>query len=107
MALPALDDSPTLPHPGLPCGLEHPPHLAFLPALAYPTKLAQSLEDSPSRSASPLSAEYLLSTMAVKDAFPSLVLEAIDGGSVDAGTRARAARKGKLPESTLHTRTIG
>ncbi|TYJ58071.1 hypothetical protein B9479_001166 [Cryptococcus floricola] len=85
MALPALDDSPTLPHPDLPGGL------AFLPPLDYPTKL--TLEEIPSRSASPLSAEYLLSTLAVKDAFPSLVLEAIDGGSVDAGTRARAARR--------------
>ncbi|WVQ71937.1 hypothetical protein IAR50_001479 [Cryptococcus sp. DSM 104548] len=102
-ALPALDDSPTIPHSDLPdCGPEGSPRLSLFADFAHHRpKPAQSLEASSPRAVSPFSPEYLLSTMAIKDAFPSLVLEAIDGGSVDAGTRARAARKGRVDTTRM------
>lgn len=90
--IPALDDSPTIPIMALPgCSDEEDDQqVNFLPGMP-----AKKPADTARRSTSFIT-DTDLSDLIAQDAFPSSILDAIEVGSIHAGTKAREARLGEL-----------
>lgn len=90
--IPALDDSPTIPIMALPgCSDEEDDQqINFLPGMP-----AKKPGDTARRSTSFIT-DTDLSDLIAQDAFPSSILDAIEVGSIHAGTKAREARLGEL-----------